>query len=325
MASKEGRACLNLNKSVLRLIRSALEKDASIDLEIVLQKSCARTQRMARRKWPLGPMTAVSPHLESILFRAATGDESHKADISQCIERLAQSDKRIWEGFERAIIQLTDHVVVKIGQDFNHDEIPLLPLLAQRAPSISAPRALGLVTLGQTSFMFMSFIRGDTLEKQWLNDKQKQAIQTTLNHMLLSLRSISFMFLRTADKSIYTEAEFNGLLLSSTNPRIPPGYCKWLRSLLKEDHRIVLTYGDFHPRNIMVVDELGGNIGVSGIIDWEMGGFYPEYWELLKAFNTRAPTDTIDWWNYLLDAITGYERDVAVDRLVETVIRCYVK
>lgn len=37
----------------------------------------------------------------------------------------------------------------------------------------------------------------------------------------------------------------------------------------------VFTHGDIIPQNIMV-DE---NYQVSGIVDWEAAGWYPDYWE----------------------------------------------
>lgn len=43
-------------------------------------------------------------------------------------------------------------------------------------------------------------------------------------------------------------------------------------------HDIVLTHADLSPRNIIVNGDQ-----VVGIIDWEMSGFYPEYWEYAKA------------------------------------------
>lgn len=43
-------------------------------------------------------------------------------------------------------------------------------------------------------------------------------------------------------------------------------------------HEIVLTHSDFSPRNILVRGDQ-----VVALIDWEMAGFYPEYWEYVKA------------------------------------------
>jgi serine/threonine protein kinase len=50
------------------------------------------------------------------------------------------------------------------------------------------------------------------------------------------------------------------------------------RQRRKSTGRFVLTHGDLSPRNIMVD---GGTI--TGIIDWELSGFYPEYVEYTFA------------------------------------------
>jgi len=70
----------------------------------------------------------------------------------------------------------------------------------------------------------------------------------------------------------------------------------------------------------MVVDGPDGVIELSGILDWEASGFYPEYWEQLKAMNTRSIRDTSDWWEYLPTSILGYDNDVVLDRLIESTV-----
>ena len=44
-------------------------------------------------------------------------------------------------------------------------------------------------------------------------------------------------------------------------------------------HAIVFTHGFLAFRNIIVKDSR-----FKAIIDWEMAGWYPEYWEFAKAF-----------------------------------------
>ncbi|EPQ59656.1 kinase-like protein, partial [Gloeophyllum trabeum ATCC 11539] len=51
-----------------------------------------------------------------------------------------------------------------------------------------------------------------------------------------------------------------------------------IRTHVREDHRIVFTHGDIGKRNILV-DE---HNSVVAIIDWEMAGWMPEYWEWIK-------------------------------------------
>jgi aminoglycoside phosphotransferase (APT) family kinase protein len=60
-----------------------------------------------------------------------------------------------------------------------------------------------------------------------------------------------------------------------------------IRSAMRDDHRLVMTHGDLHPRNIMVKwegDENEGDgygrekkIRVTALVDWELSGWYPEY------------------------------------------------
>ncbi|KAI0424604.1 hypothetical protein F5Y09DRAFT_134498 [Xylaria sp. FL1042] len=55
----------------------------------------------------------------------------------------------------------------------------------------------------------------------------------------------------------------------------------------RRGHRIVFTHADLNPRNILV-DEFTQKDGskvwnVTGIVDWEFSGYYPEYWDCTKA------------------------------------------
>ncbi|KAJ3572852.1 hypothetical protein NPX13_g4904 [Xylaria arbuscula] len=55
----------------------------------------------------------------------------------------------------------------------------------------------------------------------------------------------------------------------------------------RRGHKIVFTHADLNPRNILVdqVTQEDGSKGwiVTGIIDWEFSGYYPEYWDYTKA------------------------------------------
>ncbi|TFY79424.1 hypothetical protein EWM64_g4588, partial [Hericium alpestre] len=98
-------------------------------------------------------------------------------------------------------------------------------------------------------------------------------------------------------------------------------YQRWVRSLLRDTHRIALTHGDLRAHNVLAVCEgPNSHITLTGIVDWERGGWYPEYWELLKAMRTRTPDDESDWWDSLPDTISGYRNELAVDRVVEMAI-----
>ncbi|KAI0483120.1 hypothetical protein GGR56DRAFT_623020 [Xylariaceae sp. FL0804] len=44
-------------------------------------------------------------------------------------------------------------------------------------------------------------------------------------------------------------------------------------------HDILFTHGDISMRDLLV--DAHGRL--SGIVDWEMAGWYPGYWEYMKA------------------------------------------
>lgn len=90
--------------------------------------------------------------------------------------------------------------------------------------------------------------------------------------------------------------------------RVPVGFFglahwKWLRWLEKERHKFsgkfVLTHGDLSPRNIMVKD---GKI--TGIVDWERSGFWPEYAEYAFAMKLCHKFQSSEkWWVPILKEV----------------------
>ena len=104
-----------------------------------------------------------------------------------------------------------------------------------------------------------------------------------------------------------------------------------IRSFMRDDHAIVMTHGDLHPRNIMVIwdgaTSINGHsdpenerrdVRISSIIDWEMMGWYPDYWEFVKALNTIGQKSTLfDWCDYLpTNAIGTWPIEYAIDTLI---------
>ena len=66
--------------------------------------------------------------------------------------------------------------------------------------------------------------------------------------------------------------------------------------ILDMAHRVVFTHGDFKAHNILVDDE--GHI--SGFLDWECTGWYPEYWEFATAMRFGRNS-----WRYQVASILG--------------------
>ena len=227
---------------------------------------------------------------------------------------------------------------MKVDEDLALDEEPLLRFIMKECPEIPVPKPLGAIRVGVKTCVFMTLVPGETLEKRWpfLTANQKKTVSSQLDDMFAKIRGIphtppaplgalsephKFKDTRAArrcsSRAFVTLSECHDWILSEPKERISPAYIKWLRSLLKDDFKIVLTHGDLHPRNVLVKEDDRGNVEVTGIIDWELGGWYPEYWEELKALNTRGTDDDSDWWETLPSSIMGYSELVAVHYLIE--------
>lgn len=63
-------------------------------------------------------------------------------------------------------------------------------------------------------------------------------------------------------------------------------------SILRRSSISVFTHGHLTPRNIMV-DSVGR---ITGIVDCENAGWYPDYWEYA---NVMKPSDDIDWMAWM--------------------------
>lgn len=53
------------------------------------------------------------------------------------------------------------------------------------------------------------------------------------------------------------------------------------REFLRNDYPVYFSHADLNLSNIMVSGLKGAHY-ISGIIDWEQAGWYPEYWEHCK-------------------------------------------
>jgi aminoglycoside phosphotransferase (APT) family kinase protein len=256
------------------------------------------------------------------------------------IEAAIQRGKKLYASGGRTVTQIHPNVVVKTGQELDLNEVTIMEHIHQVSKGFPLPQPLGSVTSNGTTFIFMTFIKGSSLQELWpsLSADLKMSVCDQLNAILLNLRSLPLSStqlgggapprckdvrrsVRFSTDPINNEAEFNDFLLSTTQPRIARSFVEFIRTkCLHSHHRIVMTHGDLHPRNILA--ELhDGNITIKGIVDWETGGSYPEYWEYVKSLNTMSSVDEDDWWQYLPVLGMGeYHNEWAVDTLLERLI-----
>lgn len=79
-------------------------------------------------------------------------------------------------------------------------------------------------------------------------------------------------------------------------------YPEDLPSLLLRSSACVFTHGDLTPRNVMV-DDAGR---ITGVVDWENAGWYPDYWEYA---NIMKPSRDKDWMAWM-DSTKPLEWDI---------------
>ena len=68
-------------------------------------------------------------------------------------------------------------------------------------------------------------------------------------------------------------------------------YPENLRDRLPRSSTSTFTHGDLCPRNIMV-DSSGR---ITGVLDWENAGWYPDYWEYANILKPSVDDDWMEW------------------------------
>ena len=279
---------------------------------------------------PAGPLHVVFPLPASLL-------EQYPITCTSELAEVLEAGEIIWSYCGTYVIKFGSGFVVKIKEQ-DTTEYSSLKFLEQYGSLIPAPKPLGMMTVGRHAYLFMSYVEGDNLEKVWseLNENQKDLLQRQLNVIFGNLRALSrpkSCFLggvlgeackdarrrtRTSQKIIHNTAEFEDFVFA--NPSFgSPVWISFLRKMLQRDNLSdgVFTHGDLRPANIMVALDPDGSYKISGIIDWERSGFYPDYWDFVKATSTMSPIAESDWFLRLPDCIrpTGSDQRWLVDRL----------
>ncbi|KAK1978309.1 kinase-like domain-containing protein [Colletotrichum cereale] len=284
------------------------------------------------------------PNLPTTVDRDTLSTHHLPQNFSETFNRLLQEGEVLHALHDTFVISIGLEKVVKISSTIDPDHIDNLQYIHDHVPEIPTPRFLGALRSGSWTYLFLSRSQGVTLESVWqdLTTGQKMAVQRQLttsfkllragsqNEQCKRLRIGSFKsgickdmrrLQRVSLEPIYTEADFNNFLCRGQGRSSTP-WISMIRSSLKEDHHVVMTHGDLHPRNIMVSLEVDGDeqpdIRVSAILDWELAGWYPEHWEYVRALtniDVRGPLQ--DWIDYLpTDAIGKHSTEYALDCLI---------
>ncbi|KAH7092035.1 phosphotransferase enzyme family protein [Paraphoma chrysanthemicola] len=166
-------------------------------------------------------------------------------------------------------------------------------------------------------FIYMQLIQGPTLQQQWpeLSATDKHTICGDLRAMVSCLRNLQD---GEPQQVIGTICHGPGIDLCLEDlPLLRPfpsravfhDWFSWLwrrhvpdpqsiedpwRDLLLDNGPVVFTHGDLRPANIIVTAT--SPVRVVAIVDWEMAGWYPDYWEYCKARFTTSYTEEWCGW-----------------------------
>ncbi|KAI5357208.1 Putative aminoglycoside phosphotransferase, protein kinase-like domain superfamily [Septoria linicola] len=213
----------------------------------------------------------------------------NNAFLKQC--RLLRPQSRAF--------RLNSQIVIKTGDRARLSEAAAMRLLAEKT-SIPIPKVHdAYVQKDGCGVIIMEHIDGITLDQAWphYDHAQKQSVLTQLKSYMMELRSITSNVISSIDGEPccdqffatdslqygpYSDQDaFNEGLVFVLGHRGDHPWFRMISRLIRSirSNDIVLTHNDLSPSNILVRDGM-----VVGILDWEMCGFYPDYWEYVKAY-----------------------------------------
>ncbi|CAH0034479.1 unnamed protein product [Clonostachys rhizophaga] len=107
-------------------------------------------------------------------------------------------------------------------------------------------------------------------------------------------------------------AEFHDFLVGPVKNCPRPEWVAKYRNMLPDNYRITFAHADLSWENVLLDPTTGS---VTGIVDWEMAGFWPEWWEYRKAlFGSRSR----QWWIEIVKQIMKeYQHETEADMELE--------
>ncbi|OAL32766.1 hypothetical protein AYO20_07722 [Fonsecaea nubica] len=258
---------------------------------------------------------------------ASPAIETEPQQFSMALIRLIQEGEIVSTGpvaSRRMVVKCGVDTIAKLVWGLEeYTDYTTLQYLLEHKPSIPAPRPLGLVRMGWVTIFFMSYLSGPTLEAVWadLGTDEKASVRDQLDVIFRDLRKMEFpngmslggvggegckdlrRHLRRSTTPIFDVKEFENFQFSNPNygSKI---FIDFLRAFAPQSSRqIVFTHGDLRPANVIVEVTQDRRCIVTGVIDWEDSGFYPEYYE---ATNCLATDQVWDWFQFLPPCISPH-------------------
>jgi len=232
----------------------------------------------------------------------------------------------------KRIVYEDPYTIRKSGSDFGVQREAQAIAFVRERTSIPVPKILRIQVRGDDSWILMQRISGTRLDLAWpdMNQDTRRETVTQLKSYLNQLRDLrppSPGWIGSCSKEFVYDhrlnngfpcgpfasvSEFHDYLVAPLKQCPRPELSTEYRKLFSDDYCSNFAHADMSYENILV-DQRSGD--VTGIIDWEMAGFWPEWWEYRKAlFGGRYQ----QWWvNVVKDIMPQYEKELAVDMDLE--------
>ncbi|KAJ7672547.1 kinase-like domain-containing protein [Mycena polygramma] len=254
------------------------------------------------------------------------GNWTHPKPLPTVIEvRAAKLDTSVVvldEGTDYDILCFPDRrLVVKFGRRVSISEGQTLWMLARYCPQVPVPKVYGWCQDGGECFVYMEYLEGRTLRAclDTFSDKELRDVAAQLRPMVRCIRRLrqprGHTFIGSPTRGPITDQvwdacqdpngagpfatvrAFNDSLTALAN--CLPGYpdddfFQSFRAALPDTAGICFTHTDLHDANIIVSPTTSK---VIGIIDWQESGWYPGYWEYVKASCMADPARC--WHSYV--------------------------
>ncbi|KAI0183058.1 kinase-like domain-containing protein [Xylaria flabelliformis] len=292
-------------------------------MEVPKTTTSSTTYAVSRSR---GKQQGESLYLSKVREKRKAAGRARSSDDSESEEEIEPDAVILHKLFNRKVILRPDNTVVKSGKRIPIGEAKALEVAFNAGLPAPKVHKTDVAPDGE-NHIHMDYIQGQTLEVLWgdMSIEQKTDMARQLRGIVETMRSVvppTDVVIGACDGTeirdtrvhftyhsppCHDEAGFNQFLLSSLYEQVPPLVKEAIARRLRTDHRIVLTHCDLTPRNILVRD---GKI--SGLVDWEDSGWYPEYWEYVKFFQRAADKD---WKRYAEHIFPQLYHDELVDFL----------
>ncbi|KAK2798010.1 hypothetical protein FQN50_009006 [Emmonsiellopsis sp. PD_5] len=217
------------------------------------------------------------------------------------------------------VLSFDDEIVLKVGGRVLPSEEAAMRLVKEHT-DIPVPEIYLATYTADEGRLAMSVIPGTPLKDVWdgMGDRTKRRICAETWAIIAKLRCIEkppelqHLFLCLADGSGYVKDPLvAGLCCTSPPPQLLSDddvraricecyyesngrmYKDELPNMLIRSSTSVFSHADIGPHNIMVDEK---SLQITGIIDWEMAGWYPDYWEYS---NIMRPSKYKDWQRWM--------------------------